>query len=637
MSDTQWTVVAKACLGGDLSARGAAHFGETDLDEAAMAMDAAYRAGLIEPDGTVSGIVKARLVGHLDSSVRARVHTTAAQGLLALGPEALPDALQHLRAAATASDAEAAVDMADHAGRLSLSLGDYASAAALLELAADYDVSSELSRQGHRLCDLATAIDGLGDMSLARRHLARAVTLGELADDAALVARAAVAHTLPVDWYAGDQRTHGLLERASRLTLEHHDHVAVTAARALAEMRIPVIAGEHHQVAWVTRPGVAQPLAEQALAGASDCPPAVQCLAALAWRSTHRAPVHLVRRRDTTTKALELAQALRNPSHQVEAAVWLAVDALESGDRVLFDKSLSVAQWVAQRDGNPRLQFRALTLAMGAAMLDGDTERVRSLLERTTAIVERLDTSLLLVVQTLFQAQLLFNDDDPEELATLDPEPNAAVLTHPLGRSTAAYVWARTGHRDMALEHTRRALTQRDDESSVLLVATRAGAVAYETGDEALCHQVVDILSPWAEHVAVDSNGWWCDGPVALWLAALHHRLGNHGAARDYLDRGLPVARAMNDVRSLERGQSLMDALSSVPRALADVQTLSQRELAVLRQLATGATNQRIAEQLAYSLSTIRNDTISIYRKLGAGGRPEAVARAVSLGLVDPE
>ena len=55
----------------------------------------------------------------------------------------------------------------------------------------------------------------------------------------------------------------------------------------------------------------------------------------------------------------------------------------------------------------------------------------------------------------------------------------------------------------------------------------------------------------------------------------------------------------------------------------------------VLRLIAGGATNPQIATQLAYSLSTIRTDTVSIYKKLGVGGRTEAVSYAVREGLVD--
>ena len=44
--------------------------------------------------------------------------------------------------------------------------------------------------------------------------------------------------------------------------------------------------------------------------------------------------------------------------------------------------------------------------------------------------------------------------------------------------------------------------------------------------------------------------------------------------------------------------------------------------------------NPEIARDLCYSTSTIRNDLSTIYTKLGVGGRPEAAARAIELGLV---
>lgn len=61
---------------------------------------------------------------------------------------------------------------------------------------------------------------------------------------------------------------------------------------------------------------------------------------------------------------------------------------------------------------------------------------------------------------------------------------------------------------------------------------------------------------------------------------------------------------------------------------------LTSRELEVLRLLSSGATNAQIADALNYSVSTVRNDTVSIYRKLEVNGRAEAVAKAVALGLL---
>jgi|GEM_PF-4909579 len=62
---------------------------------------------------------------------------------------------------------------------------------------------------------------------------------------------------------------------------------------------------------------------------------------------------------------------------------------------------------------------------------------------------------------------------------------------------------------------------------------------------------------------------------------------------------------------------------------------LTDRELLVLRGIAAGRTNQAIANDLAFSLSTIRNDTTEIFRKLGVPGRRAAAAKARDVGLVE--
>jgi LuxR family transcriptional regulator, maltose regulon positive regulatory protein len=61
---------------------------------------------------------------------------------------------------------------------------------------------------------------------------------------------------------------------------------------------------------------------------------------------------------------------------------------------------------------------------------------------------------------------------------------------------------------------------------------------------------------------------------------------------------------------------------------------LSQRELEVLQLLALGKTNQEISEQLIVARGTIKAHAASIYRKLDATNRTEAVARARLLGIL---
>jgi DNA-binding NarL/FixJ family response regulator len=62
---------------------------------------------------------------------------------------------------------------------------------------------------------------------------------------------------------------------------------------------------------------------------------------------------------------------------------------------------------------------------------------------------------------------------------------------------------------------------------------------------------------------------------------------------------------------------------------------LSGRELAVLRLMASGATNPEIAERLYLSPHTVKDHTTALYRKLGARNRADAVARAQRRGLLE--
>jgi DNA-binding NarL/FixJ family response regulator len=62
--------------------------------------------------------------------------------------------------------------------------------------------------------------------------------------------------------------------------------------------------------------------------------------------------------------------------------------------------------------------------------------------------------------------------------------------------------------------------------------------------------------------------------------------------------------------------------------------TLSDREWSVLGLIAGGATNREIAEQLYLSTHTVKDHTRTLYRKLGARNRPEAILRAQRMGLL---
>ena len=85
-------------------------------------------------------------------------------------------------------------------------------------------------------------------------------------------------------------------------------------------------------------------------------------------------------------------------------------------------------------------------------------------------------------------------------------------------------------------------------------------------------------------------------------------------------------------------GQQLLQHFPpAAPRPAVESSTteqLSSRELAVLRLIAQGCSNQEISEQLFISLHTVKTHASHINSKLGVERRTQAVARAKELGVL---
>ena len=78
----------------------------------------------------------------------------------------------------------------------------------------------------------------------------------------------------------------------------------------------------------------------------------------------------------------------------------------------------------------------------------------------------------------------------------------------------------------------------------------------------------------------------------------------------------------------------LAEITGELPVVLPAALPLSERELEVLQYLPTMLTAGEIAENLTISVNTVKAHMRSIYRKLGAGRRREAVVAARQLGLL---
>jgi LuxR family maltose regulon positive regulatory protein len=101
-----------------------------------------------------------------------------------------------------------------------------------------------------------------------------------------------------------------------------------------------------------------------------------------------------------------------------------------------------------------------------------------------------------------------------------------------------------------------------------------------------------------------------------------------------------PAARRIDPgyLAALVRACGRADAAPPPRRAAAAppglAEPLTDRELDVLRLIAAGKSNQRIAHDLVVALDTVKTHVTHILGKLGAANRTEAAARARQLGLI---
>lgn len=637
-------LVAIGLVAQDLSPSSIARYAGTTFNVASAALDRARADGLLSADGTVESRTAAELIATLSAERVSEVHAAVARRVLSGAPEDLRRGLRHLREAVTAMATSELVELADRAGRFALDAGDAETACALLEVALDHELDQDLRVEAERNLTLARALSLIGDSTGAQARLMRTVLLAEECGDGTLATRAAERFALPADWQAGDARVVGMIDRVQRMPqISDENRIRLLAIRGWIEARLPVAQSDGQQVSWVSRPAVARPLAEEALAASAARSEATRLLALLAWRHTHRAPQFLTQRREVSAEALTLAERTGADAELVEAAVLHAVDAIEDGDRSTHRTVLTTALAVAERSGDRRLLWRALVPAAGIALMEDDVTRARILAEQAFAAGESSHAPGLLASRWTFTGHLAARHADPDATAMSFAADPAALATSPLGRSGLALLLARDGQLDTASAHAWATLRQLDEESSLLLTLSRLTDAAVVLDDPELAEELSERLTPWSGRVVVDANGWWCDGPVDLWLAelALLRRGGvdegaepRADAVRTLLDAAASLARATDDRRSLQRIADVRGRVGDVRHATSlDELGLTEREVEVLRGLASGETYTQLAVRLRYSNSTVRNDAVSIYRKLDVRGRSEAAARAVSLGL----
>jgi DNA-binding NarL/FixJ family response regulator len=119
---------------------------------------------------------------------------------------------------------------------------------------------------------------------------------------------------------------------------------------------------------------------------------------------------------------------------------------------------------------------------------------------------------------------------------------------------------------------------------------------------------------------------------------------GVKAGARGYLLKGASPETLLEAIRAVAAGGTYLYAplVSDIARAGIRrsreapelLGELTERELEILRLMASGIGNREIAEALVLREGTVKNHVSSIFSKLGVADRTKAVLRAIAAGLV---
>ena len=105
--------------------------------------------------------------------------------------------------------------------------------------------------------------------------------------------------------------------------------------------------------------------------------------------------------------------------------------------------------------------------------------------------------------------------------------------------------------------------------------------------------------------------------------------------ARGYMLKSMPPRDLVEGIRGVHAGKKRIpqEVANQVAEHLGE-ETLSEREVEVLRRVAGGNRNRDIAEQLFISEETVKVHIKHIMEKLGASDRTQAVAIGVRRGII---
>ena len=133
------------------------------------------------------------------------------------------------------------------------------------------------------------------------------------------------------------------------------------------------------------------------------------------------------------------------------------------------------------------------------------------------------------------------------------------------------------------------------------------------------------------------------DAAVVVYTAHMNDHLVRNvlnAGARGFVTKGAPPGRLVDAVNAVRGGQVFLDPLITAAvvggpsNGRGKLESLTEREHAVLSLLAEGKRNKEISRSLFISERTVKFHVSALMQKLGATNRTEAVKTAIEAGLV---
>jgi non-specific serine/threonine protein kinase len=310
--------------------------------------------------------------------------------------------------------------------------------------------------------------------------------------------------------------------------------------------------------------------------------------------------------RDLLEAGIVAARAARQPVGLALGLAFLSRVEHDSEDVVRARELAEEAFVLASEAGDTRAICISLEALGDVAYTEGDHARASELLQQSHAAAHRDGYSIFTSLASAGLARLAADRGDYASACELVSE--SLRLAYQVGEKRVIA---------LALEHTALLATAADRSETLRLLAVAARA-----------REIAGVPMRPTERERVDP----CVTSARASLGEAATRLWEEGQ-RMPLDRAVSVA--MDLLRTLASRLSEVEARRGTGHESERRPAgLSPREVEVLRLLASGNTSKQIATELVTSVHTVNNQIASIYTKIGAARKADAVSFAIRTGLV---